>query len=105
MSTSDYVHTQPVTPRDNEPRIKTKGEVYEGIAFNFCKAATILLLTLPLQKFALPAVAGAAAIFYLLAHLHGQHDTRCILRIPLLIAVFWGTICLGSLYLIWLKPS
>jgi hypothetical protein len=81
----------------DEVRVKTKGEVYEGIAFTFCKAATIILLT---QKFALPVAAGAAAIFYLLADRHGQKQTRCILQIPRLIAAFWGAICLGSLYAI-----
>jgi len=84
----------------NDVRVKTKGEVYEGIAFTFCKAATIILLT---QKFALPVAAGAAAIFYLLADRYGQKETRCILKIPLLIAAFWGAICLGSLYAI-LRP-
>lgn len=82
------------------PPVKTKGEIYEGIAFTFCKAATIILLT---QKFALPVAAGAAAVFYILAHLNGKTDTRCILKMPLLIAAFWGTISLVSLYAI-LRP-
>jgi len=84
---------------------KTKGQMYEGIAFNFCKAATILLITLPFQRFALPIVAGAAAIFYLLAHFNGQHETRCILKMPLLIAVFWGTISVLSCYLLLRPPA
>jgi hypothetical protein len=79
---------------DPAPRAKTKGEVYEGIAFTFCKAATIILLT---QKFALPVAAGLAAVFYVLADLHGKKDTRCILKIPLLIAAFWGAVAVISL--------
>lgn len=75
---------------------RTKGEVYEGIAFTFCKAATIILLT---QRFALPVAAGAAAVFYVLADRQGKRDTRCVLRVPLLIAAFWGAVCLVSLYL------
>ena len=67
---------------------KTTGQVYEGIAFNFCKAATILLLVSPFWPFALPLTAGVTAVLYLLAHFHGQTDTRCILRGPLLIAAF-----------------
>lgn len=59
---------------------KTKGQMYEGIA------------------------AGAAAIFYLLAHFHGHHETRCILKMPLLIAVFWGSIAAVSCYLLWSPP-
>jgi hypothetical protein len=75
---------------------KTRGEVYEGIAFTFCKAATLILLT---QKFALPVAAGAAALFYVLAQIHGKKDTRCILKEPILIATFWGAVSLVSLFL------
>lgn len=75
---------------------KSKGDIYESLAFTFCKAATIILLT---QKFALPVAAGGAAIFYLLSSVHGKTDTRCIGRKPLLIASFWGAVCLLSLYL------
>jgi hypothetical protein len=77
------------------PAARTQGEIYEGIAFTFCKAATIILLT---QQFALPVAAGAAAIFYLLADRHGKKDTRCILKRPRLIAAFWGVIALASLF-------
>ena len=73
----------------------TRGEVYERVAFTFCKAATLILLT---QRFALPVASGAAAIFYVMADRHGKKDTRCILRVPLLIAAFWGAVCLVSLY-------
>jgi hypothetical protein len=73
----------------------TRGEVYERVAFTFCKAATLILLT---QRFALPVASGAAAIFYVLADRHGKKDTRCVLRVPLLIAAFWGAVCLVSLY-------
>ncbi len=83
---------------------KTPGEVYEGIAFTFCKAATIILFTGP---FALPIASGAAAAFYFLAHRAGKNDTRCILKRPLLIATFWGCISLVSLAVItrplWMK--
>jgi len=77
------------------PRRKTKGEVYEGIAFTFCKAATIVLIA---QKWALPVAAGAASVFFILAVWHGQKETRCVLRVPLLIATFWGAVCAVSLY-------
>ena len=77
------------------PRPKTRGERYESTAFTFCKAATLILIT---QKFELPVAAGAAAVFYLLAALNGKNDTRCVLPVPLLIAAFWGVVCLVSLY-------
>jgi hypothetical protein len=75
---------------------KSRGEIYEGIAFTFCKAATLVLI---FQRFALPATAGLAALFYLLAHFHGKRETRCIMRVPLLIAVFWGTVSACAFYL------
>ena len=70
---------------------------YEGLAFTFCKAATIILLT---QKFALPVASGAAALFFILADRHGKKDTRCIVRVPLLIAGFWSIVSLLSKYTI-----
>ena len=86
------------------PPAKSQGEVYEGIAFTFCKAATIILFTGPL---ALPIAAGAATVFYLLAHRQGQTSSRCILQKPLVIAAFWGAICVVSMALKlrpWLLP-
>ena len=80
---------------------KTAGEHLEGIAFTFCKAATVILFT---GRFALPVAAGLASVLYAAAHLKGKHDTRCILRKPLLICGFWGTISLVSLTLI-LRPE
>jgi hypothetical protein len=96
LSTQEHIQnpTAAATP------VRTKGETYEGIAFTFCKAATIILLT---GKWALPIAAGAAAVFYLLAYRHNKRDTRCILREPRLIAAFWGAISLVSLYFL-LRP-
>jgi hypothetical protein len=56
-----------------------------------------------MQGFALPVAAGAAAVFYILADWHGKKDAHCILRVPVLIAAFWGTVSLVSLYWI-LRP-
>ncbi len=77
-------------------RPKTRGEVYEGIAFSFCKTATIVLIA---QRFALPLAAGAAAAFYVLAYWQGKKDTRCVARYPLAIATFWGAVAVLSVYL------
>lgn len=76
---------------------KTKGEVYEGIAFQFCKIATVTLIA---GRFALPLAAGLCAIFYILAMSRGKIDTRCRLKHPALIASFWGIVCVISTYLI-----
>jgi len=71
---------------------RTRGEIYEGLAFTFCKTATICLLA---QRFALPVAAGLAAVFFVLAHVQGKRESRCILRVPLLIAALWGAVCVG----------
>ena len=84
----------------NAEREKTPGEVYEGIAFTFCKAATLILLT---GHFALPVAAGGAAIFYALTYRAGKNDTRCVFKKPLFIAALWGVVSVVSLFLI-LRP-
>ncbi|AIE87750.1 hypothetical protein [Fimbriimonas ginsengisoli] len=76
---------------------KTKGEVYEGIAFQFCKIATVSLIA---QRFTLPVAAGCCALFYVLAMVHGKRDTRCVLRYPPLLVLLWGAVASVSLWLI-----
>ncbi|MEZ0325102.1 MAG: hypothetical protein ACAH95_04290 [Fimbriimonas sp.] len=77
--------------------VKSKGQVYEGIAFQFCKIATVTLIA---GRFALPVAAGACALFYVLAVVNGKKDTRCVLRYPLLIAFLWAIVCGVSLVLL-----
>jgi hypothetical protein len=76
---------------------KTRGEIYEGIAFQFCKVATVALLA---GRFVLPLAAGLCAAFYIAAIAKGKKDTRCFLKHPLLIAGFWGTVSVISLIII-----
>ncbi len=83
------------------PQEKTSGEKFEAIAFTFCKAATIILLT---QKYALPVASGLAALFYVLAMLSGKTDTRCWAMSPPVIAGLWILVCIASTYLT-LNPS
>lgn len=77
------------------PLEKSRGEIYEGLAFTFCKAATIIIIT---QRFALPVAASAAAIFFVLAVIHGKNDTRCAGRKPLVIAAFWAIVAGVSIW-------
>ncbi len=91
---------EPLSDEAGAPTARSKGEEYERLAFTFCKTATLVLLT---HKFALPIAAGAAAVLYLLADRHGKKDTRCILKHPRLIALFWGIISVVSLFFI-LRP-
>ena len=76
---------------------KTPAEKLEGIAFTFCKVATVCLIA---GRFALPVAAGLAAIFYIAAFVKGKSDTRCILRFPLLIAGLWACVAVASTWAI-----
>ena len=69
--------------------MKTRGEVVEGVAFQFCKVATVALI---LGRWTLPVAAALAAALYGWAYFSGKHNTRCILRYPLVIATFWGLV-------------
>ena len=74
---------------------KTRGEELESLAFTFCKIATVVALT---GRWALPVAAGCCSVFYVLAYLQGKKDTRCVLRYPLLISVFWGSVAIVALW-------
>lgn len=80
---------------------RTPGQIYEGIAFTLCKAATLALFIQLVAgpKYILPVVALGSCVYYALALSKGQRDTRCILRLPWLIILFWGGIGIFSLYL------
>lgn len=73
----------------------TTGQKLEGVAFQFCKVATVALVT---GRYALPVASGLCAIFYALAWIRGERSTRCVLRYPLLVAPFWAGVCVGSLF-------
>jgi hypothetical protein len=77
---------------------KSRGEVMEGIAFTYCKAATLIVLAqfIAGPKLVLSLVALGACVYYALALAAGKRDTRCILRVPAAIIVFWGLI--GGVY-------
>lgn len=77
------------------PGKRTQGEKLEGIAFTFCKVATVALLA---QRFTLPIAAGLSAIFYTAAFIKGKQDTRCWLKVPLLIAGFW--VCVTATWIL-----
>jgi len=52
---------------------KSVGQVYEGIAFTFCKCATAALLC---GRFVLPVAAFLSAGFFILAYIKGERGTR-----------------------------
>lgn len=84
-----------------ERPIKTEGQVYEGIAFTFCKCATVALVC---GRFALPVAAFCTTAFFLLAYWKGERQTRCFLGPPLVVATFWLVVGTGSLVFI-LNPG
>lgn len=75
---------------------KSRGEIVEGVAFQFCKVATVAFI---LGRWTLPVASGLAACLYLWAYLSGKKDTRCVLRFPLLIAGFWGAVSVAAFWL------
>lgn len=75
---------------------KSPGQVYEGIAFTFCKCATVALLC---GRFALPVAALMCAVFFVMAYAKGERETRCILGPPLVVAAFWTVVAAASLTL------
>jgi len=87
---------------DTVPVVKTRGEVYEGIAFQFCKIATVSLIA---GRYVLPVAAGFCSAFYIAAYLKGKKDTRCYLRYPLLISGFWGIVAAIAFFVILTKRS
>jgi hypothetical protein len=95
-------NTQPEYSQPEAKPPKTRGEVWEGVAFSWCKAATILLLITALQlgKFALPVISGVTAILFVATYFAGQKTSRCILKKPLWIAAFWGAISVLSLWIL-----
>lgn len=80
---------------------KATGEKLEGVAFQFCKVATVALIC---GRYTLIVASALAAILYLAAFFKGKRDTRCWARKPLLIAIFWIVVCAVSIYLL-LRPA
>gem|GEM_PF-1688224 len=73
---------------------RCRGEVLEGIAFQFCKIATVTLIA---GRYALPVAAALCAVFYALALRAGKKDTRCVLRYPALLIAIWSAVAIVSL--------
>ena len=76
---------------------KTRGQKLEGVAFQFCKVATVALI---LGRWTLPVAAALAAVFYVWAWSAGKRDTRCVLRYPLFIAAFWGVVSVAAFWFV-----
>jgi hypothetical protein len=77
--------------------MKIPAALLESIGFNWCKVATLLLLLwlLGLERWALPVAALTCALLYVAAYVGGARESRCLLRRPLLIALFWLVVAIG----------
>jgi len=80
-----------------EETVRSRGEIYEGIAFQFCKIATFALIA---GRFALPLAAGLCSAFFIAAYVNGVRTSRCVLRRPLLIAAIYGAVTVLSAWFI-----
>jgi hypothetical protein len=78
------------------PGERARGEIFEGIAFQFCKVATVALLA---GRWTLPVASLACAVFFVAAYTGGKKDTRCLLRHPLLAAAVFAVV--GSIAVWW----
>ena len=58
----------------------------EGLAFTFCKSATLALV---LRRYTLLGTAALATVFYLAAAAQGQKSWRCFVKPP------WVTVFMG----------
>lgn len=78
------------TPYDKVRR----GEILEGWAFTFCKAAFLVLI---FQHYSLLVLSGLSALFYILAAAHGVKEWRCWAKPPW-VTMFWAAIFLWSVW-------
>jgi len=77
------------------------GRQYEGYAFTFCKAAFLVLL---FGRYALLALSGLAALFYVLAQLKGVRVWRCWAKPPY-VTLFWTAVFVGQCYRLFFMHS
>jgi hypothetical protein len=71
---------------------KSQAQKLEGVAFTFCKCATVALIC---GRFALPVAALLAAGFFVAAFLKGEKETRCVVGKPLIVAGLWVLVATG----------
>ncbi|MCB1188124.1 hypothetical protein KDL29_13240 [bacterium] len=88
---------------DNAELQRREAAKWEGIAFTFCKAATLAFLAMLLAgpKYVLTLIALGTVFCYVVMMWHGRMDTRCFAKSPPLICGFWGAVALGAGYCAW----
>jgi hypothetical protein len=82
---------------------RREGAKWEGIAFTFCKAATLVFLATLIAgpKYIMSIIALGTVGCYMMMMGYGRMDTRCFAKSPPLICGFWLAVALGSGYCAW----
>ena len=77
-----------------------EGPMYLGPT-TFCKAALLVLI---FQRYALLALSGLAALFYVLAALSGVERYRCWAKPPWVTA-FWSAVCAWQVWVLFVHKN
>ncbi len=95
-------HAGPVET-DNAALRAREAAKWEGLAFTFCKAATLVFLATLVAgpKYIMSLVALGTVACYMVMMWHGRMDTRCFAKYPPLISGFWLAVALGAGYCAW----
>ena len=85
---------------DNDEQMRREAAKWEGIAFTFCKAATLVFLATLLAgpKYILSLIALGTVGCYIMMMGYGRMDTRCFAKSPPLICGFWLAVAIGAAY-------
>jgi hypothetical protein len=78
-----------------------RGQAYEGWAFTFCKAAFLVLI---FGKWSLLALSGLAALFYVVAQMHGVERWRCWAKPPW-VTLFWAVVFVGQIWIMFIHKG
>jgi len=68
---------------------------WESLAFQFCKIATFALV---FQKYTFFVATVLAGLTYWYVFFRGVKDTRCVLKKPLIVAIFWSILAPVAAY-------
>jgi hypothetical protein len=80
---------------------RQQGQRFEGWAFTFCKAAFLVLI---FGRYALLALSGLAALFYLLAAWKGVETWRCWLKPPW-VTIVWLMVFGWQFWMVFLRHA
>ncbi len=74
---------------DEKEPLTPARDPWESLAFQFCKIATFALV---FQRYTLLAAVVLAMVGYWIVVIRGVRSTRCWLKKPILVALFWTSL-------------